>query len=488
MRRIRLLVTGLQVSLVAMLCLMSSAARAQSRGQDDRAAEPSLPPAAAAGDQSEGRRAESPEDAIQPGTSPETGQAPEAELPPAAPSAEDQRPVEEVENSAQARRTQPAPSPEASGSAAPDASGDPGANDERNIAVQAAPQAEPSNAVPGPADAGQEQAAEQGRAEERRLVQAAPQTRVAKSSKWGLPFVVRLFPRWGGAAKTGAPAGDGGRNAAAESAALSQRQEVERAMALLNSTRRPAETAGPSTPLVQQAASVLNEPDNRVQLSAGESPASASDHASTVRAQPPLMQPDSVTGPEPSKSPFKPELPDAALQVKTPDLVLQTHLGIPAIDKITTNIETPLPKGENKVDRPTDDGKEQMKGLPSIDYRAPRLDYAVGSAWATTAYCWEAPALCHNPLYFEETNLERYGYSYRYARVFQPVVSGAQFFATVPLLPYRLAAEPPCDCEYTLGLYRPGSPAPFQPYYPPLSAKGGLAEAGAAVGLILLIP
>lgn len=73
-------------------------------------------------------------------------------------------------------------------------------------------------------------------------------------------------------------------------------------------------------------------------------------------------------------------------------------------------------------------------------------------------------------------------------RAFQPLVSGAQFFATVPILPYKLGAEPPCDCVYTLGLYRPGSPAPYQPYYPPLSAKGGLVEAGAAVGLILAIP
>ena len=45
-------------------------------------------------------------------------------------------------------------------------------------------------------------------------------------------------------------------------------------------------------------------------------------------------------------------------------------------------------------------------------------------------YAWDAPALCHNPLYFEDVNLERYGYSLRYARVFQPVVSGAEFFVT----------------------------------------------------------
>jgi hypothetical protein len=86
--------------------------------------------------------------------------------------------------------------------------------------------------------------------------------------------------------------------------------------------------------------------------------------------------------------------------------------------------------------------------------------------WTPLCYCWEAPALCYGPLYFEENNLERYGYSQTYLRSLQPLASSAQFFTTSFMLPYLLFAEPPCECVYTLGEYRPGSCVPFQWNYP----------------------
>ena len=87
-------------------------------------------------------------------------------------------------------------------------------------------------------------------------------------------------------------------------------------------------------------------------------------------------------------------------------------------------------------------------------------------AWASQCYCWEAPALCHGPLYFEETNLERYGYSQNCLRTVQPLVSSAHFFGTTVMLPYLMVAEPERECVYTLGEYRPGSCVPFQWNYP----------------------
>jgi hypothetical protein len=103
-------------------------------------------------------------------------------------------------------------------------------------------------------------------------------------------------------------------------------------------------------------------------------------------------------------------------------------------------------------------------------------------------YAWDAPLTCNNPLYFEETNLERHGYSPRYLRTIQPLVSGAEFFATIPTLPYQVVALPPSECIYTLGEYRPGSCVPYQINYPPWSPVGGVVEAGTAVGLVFLIP
>lgn len=98
---------------------------------------------------------------------------------------------------------------------------------------------------------------------------------------------------------------------------------------------------------------------------------------------------------------------------------------------------------------------------------------------------WKAASFCHQPLYFEDVNLERYGYSSGYL---QPAVSAAHFFATVPLLPYKMVVEPPCDCVYTLGYYRPGSCAPHQCHGLPARLNAAGVEAFTAVGLILLIP
>ena len=47
----------------------------------------------------------------------------------------------------------------------------------------------------------------------------------------------------------------------------------------------------------------------------------------------------------------------------------------------------------------------------------------------------------------------------------------------------------PCECDYTLGHYRPGSCPPRQFHCcTRCSALGGLSASGAAVGLIFLIP
>jgi hypothetical protein len=69
-----------------------------------------------------------------------------------------------------------------------------------------------------------------------------------------------------------------------------------------------------------------------------------------------------------------------------------------------------------------------------------------------TLFFWQATNLCHRPLYFEQNYLERDGRSFGPV---QPVVSGVQFFAGVPLLPLRMVRQPPCRCIYTLGESRP---------------------------------
>jgi len=111
---------------------------------------------------------------------------------------------------------------------------------------------------------------------------------------------------------------------------------------------------------------------------------------------------------------------------------------------------------------------------------------AAARLWARQSYAWDATCMAHRPLYFEEINLERYGYGCH--DCLQPVVSAAHFFATVPALPYCMAADCPGECQYTLGHYRPGSCPPWRCHRPPVSTLGGMSEAGVLTGLIFLIP
>jgi hypothetical protein len=105
--------------------------------------------------------------------------------------------------------------------------------------------------------------------------------------------------------------------------------------------------------------------------------------------------------------------------------------------------------------------------------------------WVPSDFPWDAPALCHQPLYFEEVNVERSGYG---RGVLQPVLSGAHFFGTVPLLPYLLTAERPWACVCTLERERPGSYAPYRVHYPPLSVRALAVEAGVAAGMVFALP
>ena len=112
--------------------------------------------------------------------------------------------------------------------------------------------------------------------------------------------------------------------------------------------------------------------------------------------------------------------------------------------------------------------------------------------WAATAFAWEASAYCHRPLYFEEINLERHGHMIGFRRdhgnLIQPIVSGAHFFATIPILPYKMSVDPANECIYTLGHYRPGTYVQPHLNLIPLRVDAAAVQAGVIIGLIYLIP
>ncbi len=99
---------------------------------------------------------------------------------------------------------------------------------------------------------------------------------------------------------------------------------------------------------------------------------------------------------------------------------------------------------------------------------------------------WEAPATFHKPLYFEDRDLERYGYGA--IPVLRPGLSGVRFLGSTVSLPYQLAAKPPYRRVYTLGQDRPGDLAPRFWHRPDLRFEPSAVCVGTVAGLIVLIP
>ena len=100
--------------------------------------------------------------------------------------------------------------------------------------------------------------------------------------------------------------------------------------------------------------------------------------------------------------------------------------------------------------------------------------------FAPITFTWKASALCHKPLYFQQPKLERYGHTFG---LLTPIISVGHFFVMVPCLPYNMGLEPPWECVYPLGWYRPGSCAPYTLGPLPLSLRGAASQAVATTGL-----
>ncbi|MBI1903459.1 MAG: hypothetical protein HYS13_20340 [Planctomycetia bacterium] len=109
-----------------------------------------------------------------------------------------------------------------------------------------------------------------------------------------------------------------------------------------------------------------------------------------------------------------------------------------------------------------------------------------GRYWDCLTFTWKASSLCHKPLYFEDVPLERYGHSQ--CPISQSIASGAHFFGSLAILPYKIGLEDPCECVYALGYYRPGSCAPKLVYSLPLSARGAAYQGAAVTGLVFFVP
>lgn len=123
--------------------------------------------------------------------------------------------------------------------------------------------------------------------------------------------------------------------------------------------------------------------------------------------------------------------------------------------------------------------------LPERQSVAPRTPY-VAPQRQPIMYHWAASNVYHNPLYFEDPALERYGHTY--PKFIQPFASAGRMTAQLIGLPYQMAIDPISRRRYSLGWIRPGDCAPKLKYQIPFNKKAALVQGGAILGAALVIP
>jgi hypothetical protein len=94
-------------------------------------------------------------------------------------------------------------------------------------------------------------------------------------------------------------------------------------------------------------------------------------------------------------------------------------------------------------------------------------------------------AFHHQPLYFEQANLERCGKSWG---CLTTAVSVTHFAASTIMLPWQMAVSPPCSTVRTLRDCKAGCEYPVSSLLPEYSWTGATAEAAVITGLIFIIP
>jgi hypothetical protein len=145
-----------------------------------------------------------------------------------------------------------------------------------------------------------------------------------------------------------------------------------------------------------------------------------------------------------------------------------------------------LPKKIDEISVDIRQGDNIPLDLATGAFQAVEKDPSRDETWVPRQFMWQASEFWHRPLYFDDVPLERYGQMHH--PLVQPILSGAHFFGNIPLLPYKMGIDRPCDEIATLGYYRPGSAAPAVGRRLPLEADAASIEAATWIGLILLLP
>jgi hypothetical protein len=151
---------------------------------------------------------------------------------------------------------------------------------------------------------------------------------------------------------------------------------------------------------------------------------------------------------------------------------VKVDLSIRPINSISLNI---APPGKGEI--PPNLAQEKLRGE--------HPEFLTDRPYEPWNYYWTATAFAHQPLYFEQVNVERYGHN---AGCLQPAVSAAHFFITIPMLPYKAGMDPPHKCIYTLGHSRPGDCNAWERHDVRFSTWGALAQGIVTTGVVFAMP
>jgi hypothetical protein len=119
------------------------------------------------------------------------------------------------------------------------------------------------------------------------------------------------------------------------------------------------------------------------------------------------------------------------------------------------------------------------------DYPAVPKAAPVVRHWAPLTETVTPPFVCYRRLYFEQINLERYGWG---LGVLSPFVSQGAFYVDLFTLPYHAGTEPFRRYECSAGYCLPGDPVPLLLYPFEPSLTGAATEAAVIALLCVMFP
>lgn len=216
-------------------------------------------------------------------------------------------------------------------------------------------------------------------------------------------------------------------------------------------------------------------------------PATVSESAVVAEEPSPLAEEPSIAQAPAEKAAEKaaePTAPVAKPKGPSPtERIKKTPRAFQAIAQASLSVQPRLMEKEGQPQRlPESEARKQMAQLPTLEHTI-----GTGRNWGSAVYSWDAPSFYHSPLYFEDLQLERYGNEIAFV---QPLMSGVHFLKDVATLPYQMGIEGngPCAEIYDLGHDRPGDCVRYSWQRLPWSTTGALTQAGAALGLIYIIP